>query len=289
MAPTRFGDFSKKGNDLFSNDYSFDRKLKWTTVSAAGVTFTSEGTLTPKKLDGKFTAKWSPAEGLLVDKLSVGSDGRLVGEATLKNALVQGKVSSDLVCRVQDGAGKAPQGEMELKVNGDKFALDVCTDVVNGPTVSTSASFALPRNVLLGASCKVNTKLDESSGASPEVTDYNVALSYTKGDVIASLATKSKLSEATFTLHNAYSPQTTLAMQVALTTAKGDLKSMQVGAIHQLDADTKVQTKVDQKGVISANYILQVKPGVKAIASVQVDALNFAGDAHKLGLSLILG
>ncbi|KAH9249394.1 hypothetical protein BASA81_012925 [Batrachochytrium salamandrivorans] len=289
MAPTRFGDFSKKGADVFSNDYSFDRKFKWTTRSAAGVTFTNEATLKPKKLDGKFTAKWSPAEGLFVDKLSISSEGRIAGEATLKNALVRNSVSSDLVVRVQDGANQAPQGELEVKFSGDKFTLDVTTDVVSGPTIVATSSFQLPNSVLLGASVKVNTKLDDASGASPEVKDFNLAASYTKNDVIASFATKCKLSEGTFTLHNNYNKSTTLAAQVTLGATKGELKSMQVGAIHQLDADTKLQTKVDNKGVISANYILQVKPDVKAIASVQVDALNFAGDAHKLGLSLILG
>jgi hypothetical protein len=74
---------------------------------------------------------------------------------------VRGGVSSDLVCKVQDGAGQAPQGELELKVSGGKFTMDVCADVINGPTLSASGSLAVPtKNVILGGSCKLDTKLD---------------------------------------------------------------------------------------------------------------------------------
>lgn len=284
MAPIRVGDFAKKTNDLLTNDYSFDRKFKLTTKSSAGVTFTTEGTLKPKKLDGKLTAKWSPAEGLLVDKFSIGSDGRLVGEATLKNALK----NTDLVCKVQDGAGSAPAGELEVKYTHEKFTFDFGVDVVNGPTIFASGSAgAGVAGLTLGASLKLDTKLDEANG-SPDFKDYNAALSYIHKDITCVLATKSKMKEVTLSLYNDLSKETQLGAQCSFLT-KGGLNSMSVGAIHQIDADTKLQTKVDNKGIVSANYILAIRPGVKGIASVQVDALNFAGDAHKLGLSLVLG
>lgn len=284
MAPTRLGDFSKKTGDLLSNDYSFDRKFKLTTKSAAGVTFTTEGTLKPKKLDGKLTAKWSPADGLLVDKLSISSEGRLVGEATLKNALK----NTDLVCKVSDGAGEAPAGELEVKYTHDKFTFDCGVDVVNGPTLSASGSAAVGATGLtIGASVKLDTKLDEASGT-PQLKDYNAAVAYVQKDVTCVLATKDKLKELTLSVYNDLSKETQLGVQCNFL-SKGELKSMQFGALYQIDADTKLQTKVDNKGIVSANYILGIRPGVKGIVSAQVDALNFAGDAHKLGLSLILG
>jgi len=284
MAPTRFGDFSKKTSDLLSNDYSFDRKFKLTSKSAAGVTFTTEGTLKPKKLDGKLTAKWSPAEGLLVDKLSISSEGRLVGEATLKNAIK----NTDLVCKVQDGAGEAPAGELEVKYTHDKFTFDCGVDVVNGPTLSASGSVVVGATGLtLGGSVKLDTKFDEASG-SPELKDYNAAAAYVQKDVTCVVSTKDKMKEVSVSVYNDLSKETQLGVQCNFLT-KGGLKSMSFGALYQIDADTKLQTKVDNKGIVSANYILAIRPTVKGIASVQVDSLNFAGDAHKLGLSLILG
>jgi len=250
------------------------------------------GCIEAKKLEGKFGAKWSPVEGLLVDKLSIGTDGRITGEATLKNALKEVRgVSTDLVCKVSDGAGQAPAGAMEVKLTHNKFTLDIVTDVVNGPTVSTFASALLPHGVTLGASCEVDTKLDESGAkATPELKDYNFSASYTKNDVVASLVTKTKLSEFTFALFNSYSPLTSMSAQATLTcpAGKGELKSMSVAALHDIDANTKLQAKVDNKGVISANYILNIQPGVKGVLSVQVDSLNIASDAHKMGISLIL-
>jgi len=254
-----------------------------TTKSAAGITFTTEHTLKPKKLDGKLTAKWSPAEGLFIDKLSISTEGRLVGEATLKNAIT----NTDVVCKVQDGAGQAPAGELEIKYTNDKFTFDCGFDVVNGPTVSASGSALVAQTgVTVGASLKLDTKLDEANG-SPELKDYNVAAAYTKKDVTVALSTKDKLNSYQVSVYNDLSRETQLALELVL--GKGDLKSLAVGTIYQIDADTKVQAKVDNKGVISANYIVAIKPGVKGIASAQVDSLNFAGDSHKLGFSLILG
>jgi voltage-dependent anion channel protein 2 len=283
MAPVRLGDFSKKTSDLLTNDFSFDRKFKLTTKSAAGVTFTTEGALKPKKLDGKLTAKWSPADGLLVDKLSISSEGRLAGEATLKNALR----NTDLVCRVQDGAGDAPAGELEVKYTHDLFTFDCGVDVVNGPTLSASGSALVTAGLTVGGSLKLDTKLDEANG-SPVLKDYNAAVSFVQKDVTCVLSTKDKMKEVTLAVYNDLSKETQLGVQCNFL-AKGELKSMHVGAMYQIDADTKLQTKVDNKGIVSANYILAFRPGCKGIASVQVDALNFAGDAHKLGLSLILG
>jgi len=283
MAPVRVGDFSKKTSDLLNNDFSFDRKFKLTTKSAAGVTFTTEGTLKPKKLDGKLTAKWSPAAGLLVDKLSISSEGRLVGEATLKNAVS----NTDLICRVQDGAGAAPAGELEVKYTHDSFTCDLGVDVVNGPTLSLSGSALVATGLTLGGSVKLDTKLDEANG-SPDLKDYGAAVSYVQKDVTCVLATKDRLKEVSLAVYNDLSKDTQLGVQCNFL-SKGELKSMQVGAIQRIDADTTLQAKVDNKGIVSANYILAFRPGCKGIASVQIDSLNFAGDAHKLGLSLVLG
>jgi len=101
-------------------------------------------------------------------------------------------------------------------------------------------------------------------------------------------STKGKFSEVCLSVYHDVSPVAQVAAQVNLG-IKGDVKELALGGLYSLDADSKVQGKVDAKGLFSANYIQIIRPGVKGIASVQVDALNFAGDSHKFGLSLILG
>jgi len=173
-----------------------------------------------------------------------------------------------------------------VKHTSDKFTFDVGVDVVNGPVVSTSGSVAVGYGVTAGFSLKVDTKLDET-GSSPELKDYNLAASYTKSDVTCVLASKDKLKDLSLSVYNDLSKETQIGAQVNI--SKGALKSMHFGALYQIDQNTKLQTKIDDKGIVSANYILAIQPGVKGIASVQIDSLNFAGDAHKFGLSLILG
>lgn len=283
MPPTRLGDFNKKTSDLLSNDYCFDRKFKLTTKSSGGVTFTAEGTLKPKKLDAKLTAKWTAAPGLSIDKLVIASGGRLTGEATLKNPVP----NVDLICKVQDGGGESPAGELEVKYSSDKFTLDCGIDVVRGPTISASASANVYKGVTVGGSVKLDTKRDESNG-SPELKDYSAALQYINAEYTLALATKNQLKEVQVSVYNDVSKELQLGVQCDFAT-KGELKGLSFGGLYQLDADTKVQYKVDQAGVVSANYILGIRPAVKGIASVQVNALDFAGDSHKMGLSLILG
>ena len=53
--------------------------------------------------------------------------------------------------------------------------------------------------------------------------------------------------------------------------------------------EQKVQAKVDNKGVISANYILQIRPQIKGVLSAQIDAKNAASDTSKFGVSMIIG
>jgi hypothetical protein len=282
-APLRYADFSKKTSDLLSNDYCFDRKFKLTTKTANGMTLTSEGTLLPKKIDAKLTAKFSPAAGVMVDKACVTSAGRLIGEVTVKNTFK----GVDALVRVQDGAEKKGQGELEFRVAREKVALDTVIDVVD-PTISAAVSYAINDNVLVGAYAKFDTKYDDDK-SSAQFTEYDVAVAYAHKDINAVLGTKNKLSEVQLSVYHDVSPVAQTAMSCTMATTKGEVKELALGGMYALDAVSKVQGKVDAKGLVWANYIQIISPGVKGIASVQVDALNFAGDSHKFGLSLVLG
>ena len=286
MAPTRYGDLSKKASNLLSDDYSFDNKFKLTTKSANGITFTSEGTLVPKKgLDAKLTAKFAAAEGVSVDKLQLTSAGRLVGEGTLKNA-VKGV---DFVVKVQDGAGKLPAGELEIKYSAPKLALDTTVDVVNGPSVSVQGTVQATPKLVVGASVKANTGFDAKKSLAVE--DYNAGVAYQTSDVQVSLTTTKQFSGVKLATWVDVSKDTQVAAQVEASLkgrSLGDV-SLTVGGAYQIDADSKLQAKVASNGTVSANYHINIRPGVKGVASAQIDALSLAGDAHKLGLSLILG
>lgn len=288
MAPTRYGDLSKKANSLLTDDYNFDRKFKLTTKSTSGITFTTEGVLTPKKVDGKFSAKFVPVEGVSVDKLQITSAGRIVAEGTLKG-YVKG---TDFIVKVQDGAGKPPNGELEIKYSAPKFTVDTVVDVVQGPSLAVSGTVAPVDKWVLGGTVKYNTNYDQKKD--PVVEDYGFALSHLAGDATVTLATKKKLTQFQGSVHVDVNKDTQVAVQCDASLSKdgklGGLSNvtLTLGGIVNLDAD-KVQAKIDSNGLVSANYHVNIRPGLKGIASAQLDALNFVGDSHKLGLALVLG
>jgi len=285
MGPTRYGDLPKKATNLLTDDYNFDRKFKLVTKSGSGVTFTSEGTLAPKKVDAKLTAKFAPAPGVSVDKLQLTSAGRIIAESTFKNVVK----STDVVVKVQDGAGKSPNGELEVKHTAPKFTVDAAVDVVQGPSLTVSGTVAPVDKWVVGATVKYNTNYDAKKD--PVFEDYGVTVAHQTADATLALATKSKLSALSLTAYVEPSDVAQVAFQ-ADASLKSDAKlgdvTLAVGGLYVLDKDSKVQAKVDSKGLVSANYHVNIRPGVKGVASVQIDALQIAGDSHKFGLSLIL-
>jgi len=280
MAPV-FKDVSKSAHDLLNNDYCFDRKLKLTTMTASGLQLTTEGTLKPKGVAGKLTGKFSPFTGITMKKIGVDTNGRFSTEATLTNALA----GATFTVKAEDGGDVAPAGELTVDYTTGGVALNGSVDVcdVNGPTLYGSATYHHDSTYLVGGEVKYNTGFDSSNG-SPSVVDFNAAIGYTGGDFTAILSTKKKTTDVNFSVHHDYSKDIKLA-----TTYGHSSKLLSVGGIYTLDSTTKFQGKVNSNGIVSANAIQIVSPGVKLISSVEVDAKNFAADSHKFGLQLILG
>lgn len=268
MAPTKFGDISKAADDLLKNDYCFDRKLKLTTKTAAGVSITTEGVLKGKGCSGKLTSKFKPMDGISVDKACVTTAGRFIAEASLNNAL-KGAV---FTLKCEDGADKPPAGSLEVNYANDSLNLSIGADVVNGPTLSTEASVAY-NAFTLGGSLKYSSALD----------DYAAGISYSTSDMTASVTAAKKLSSVTAAVHHKVNSDLVVAAVVGI-----NAKSITVGAKKNLSGGAAAQGKVDSNGIVSANWIQVLSPGVKLITSAAVDAKNFAGDSHKFGLTLVL-
>lgn len=279
---TKFKDAAKASNDLLNNDYLFQaQKLKIKTKSANGVEFTTEGTLKGSKgVSGKLSASFSPFEGISISKLCVTTDGRFQTEASLNNAMEGVKVT----VKAEEGADKPPAGELCVDYKNNNAVVNTSVDVcdVNGPTLYGAATFSY-ENFLVGGEARYSTGFDSSEG-SAALVDYNMCLGYNGGDFTAALTTKKKASALTASVHQNYSKDVQLATEY-----NHSAKTLTVGGLYKLDGTTKLQGKMNSKGIVSANAIQVVSPGVKLISSVELDAKNFAGDSHKFGLQLVLG
>lgn len=282
MAPTRVGDFSKKANDLLTNDYCFDRKFKLTVKHSGGVTFTQE-TLVGKSFDAKLTAKFAVMDGVSVEKATISNSGRFQGEMTVKFPAQ----NTDVVLKMEEGGGKEGAGSFEFKHSQNKFTFDNGFDVAS-TALTTSGSFAVNDQLVVGGSVKVDTRIDAGfKGAA--LKDFGVSAVFTDKGKQVSLVTKEKLQNATLSLHGDLDKKTVGAAQVTVKNFDFGGASLALGAIYSIDDEQKIQAKVDNKGVISANYILQLRPQIKGILSAQVDAKNAASDTSKFGVSMIIG
>lgn len=279
--PAIFKDIAKPVTDILTNDYTLAaQKVKLKSKAANGLELTTEGTLKGSKgVVGKISAKFTPFAGISIKKLQVDTQGRFTTEAVLENA-VEGV---SFTVKAEEGAGAPPAGELIVDYKNKSASVQASVDVTDpsGPTVYGSGTFAY-ESFLVGAEAKYCTGLD---GGSASLADYNVAVGFLAGDLTATVATKKKASQATLAVHQKYSKDIELVTEYAHAS-----KLLTVGAIWKMDANLKLQGKVDSKGIVSANALQTIASGIQLISSVEVDAKNLSGaDAGKFGLTLVLG
>jgi len=283
MSPVAFKDINKSADGVInSRDVNFDRKFKIKTLTANKIELTTEGILGGKGATGSMAAKFSPADGITVDKLSVNTAGRLVAEASLNNAIDGGK----FVVTAEDGGNKAPAGTFAIKYGMDNLAMETKVDVVEGPTLYSCATLGYD-SFVFGGEVKYHTQYDDKN-ASPGVVDYNFGVHYKAPDFTAALKTKKKASVMDISMHHDVCKSTAVASSFVYDTKKNS-KSLSVGGTYKLDSSTSFLGTVDSNATATMMVTQKVTPAVKLIASAQVDAKNLTADSHKFGLSLIMG
>ena len=279
MAPVKYGDFAKEANDLFNNDYCFDRKFKLKTKTKNGFELTSEGSMksSSNAVGGKLTSKFSLGNGVTINKLGVTHAGRFFADAGYSGA-IKGLSLSTLV---EDGGKIPPVGELGVTYKHDLFTLTTKMDAMNGPTLKETLSTQY-ENFLIGGEFKYNTGLDNKAEAA--LKDYNVGVAYRDGDLSVAATTKNKLSEFSVGVHHKLNKD----VQIGATYQHGASKFLAFGAQYRVDNVTTFQGKVDSKGIVSVNAHQQVSPNMKLIASSQVNAASLSADTHRFGLQLQL-
>lgn len=277
-----YKDHGKKACDLLNDDYNFDRKLKVETKTGNGVTFTTEGAMKGegKSILAKLSAKFKHSSGINVKKLQLTTAGRLIGEFDMQQDDIK------FIIKAEDGnKGGKSKSVIGAQYQTDAVAVSAEVDAASGPAINATAAFGFD-SFVVGGMVKYNTQFDDKAN-SPSLDDYNASLNYNGGDASVTLKTANKLDKLMLGVHHNISRDVQVAS--AFTYGRGDAKkSLTVGGQYALDSDTTLQGKINNDGIVSFNYIQQVKPNVKLAASAQVDAKNFDGDSHKLGLSLTL-
>jgi len=286
--PGKYKDIAKAANDLLNDSYQYNNKVKLKTKSTTGVTFTTEGVLTGRGVSGKIGSSFKAYEGINVDKLQYTTDGRVVVESSLANAIegFKFKVTAEDGSSVgASGKEYKPQGTISAEYGSDSLSFLGKVDVTNGPSLyaSTLASYD---GVLFGGEVKYNTDFDGSGSGT--LQDFGGAIGYKASDYSVVLKSAKKTSQLNLAVHHILSPEYAFGAVASYARDSGKT-ALDVGGTYKVDGANELQGKVNSSGIVSGNWITKVSPSVKLTASASFDATDLGGSNGKFGLSFVLG
>jgi hypothetical protein len=219
-----------------------------------------------------------------VDKLQIGSDKKLVGEFSLKDAAPSTKLTFKATDGTRAAGADVVSAVIGLERKDATSAVSVDIDALNyGVDAAALVSF---NNWRVGAAAKA--KLAKAGGV--EVGDYNVLLGWADKSTTLAVQTNAKLSKATAGYYQVVSDKVTTAAvaKFPLAFAPAPAVDVEVGLSYKLAGDATANAKVSSAGRVSASYAQVLSASSKITFAADVDAANISSDDHKFGILLNL-
>lgn len=276
---TKFGDFDKKAGDVLGDDvYKYDTNLKIKT-KASGAKLSVSG----DQKSQKFTAEYSPFDGFNISKFSVGTNNKIVADATMD--------------KVMDGLKFAVN--YEGNTSGETKKADIKVDYKGAGFVSNTKISPLKSVVTESLSVNYESFWFGGSGTfnNGGLSKYDVGLLYSESDFSASLkAAPGKSGD--WDLSTSYFQQvdadTSVAAKINMAAFGSDARStdLTIGATHKLDATNTVSSKIGFDGAktgelpLAFAYDTKLNDTIGMVAGAEVNALNFGADSGKFGVNL---
>jgi len=299
MSVPKYSSIYKAAKDLVNKPFSWDNKVEIKTNASNGAKFTLDGSIQDKDGSAASNIKVEYAfDNIKVDKLTLGTDKKIVGEFTYKGAAP----NTDMTFKFQDGS-RASGADITASVGAvytdsdNALTLTADADILDGPKFDFSGVFGY-QGFLVGGSASVATSLlasgdaaakDAKDAAPVGLSNYNVLLGYRSGDYTLAAQTEDSLSKASVSLvHNASDALSTGAI-AGFDVSGSSAFDITLGAQYKLDGDSTVSGAANSAGKVSLNYKQKVSDFATFSASGQVDPLALDSDNHKFGLTLTLG
>lgn len=279
--PPSFSDLNKSVKDIFNKGYNFGLyKLDFKTKAHNGVEFNVAGTqrtdsgATAGSLESKYTVK---EHGLTISE-KWGTDNNIRLEIGLEPKTLPGSKVT-LVSNYSPQSGKK---SALLKTIYKRANVYTTTDIdldAAGPLVHTS---------LVAAREGVRTGVQASfSSGKSEITRHSVALGWKNGPY-SMFAAMHNFSDYEAGVHKSVAPNFECGIKAAWSqkAASNAETNLGVAVKYQVDSDTAVRAKIDNKSLLCLSYSQRVRPGVTWVASAAVDTPRFNQGGHKLGWGL---
>jgi len=264
--PGKFDDISKAasgvlGDDFQTKGYQFKVKQGSNFGGASAdvqVDYSADADVkTPTKITCKLPKPVPCMSGVSIDKLEVDKSGNYALETSLAKALhsVDGlklDVKTDFAKKLNYSATFTGVKDAALKFETSHFEPATFTAEVlygTGPAV-------------VGAQLKGN-------GFVPAV-----GVSYTQGDIFASVLAKNKFQE--FTLHGLYNAPANAKVAATYQQGGKDSGSWSVGCAAKATSDTNVKAKFDSKQVVSISLKKELAPKTNLFAGLSYNTTTAA-------------
>eukprot|EP00283_Hemiselmis_rufescens_P006060 CAMPEP_0173434370 /NCGR_PEP_ID=MMETSP1357-20121228/12703_1 /TAXON_ID=77926 /ORGANISM="Hemiselmis rufescens, Strain PCC563" /LENGTH=273 /DNA_ID=CAMNT_0014399211 /DNA_START=33 /DNA_END=854 /DNA_ORIENTATION=- len=271
MAPAKFGDIGKAGNNLLGDDYKYEGKCEVKTKLESGVNIKS--TFTRSEKDGSIGAVLELKKAVSIVDVTGKLDHK--GDATLTVE------NSTLVPKLKLKADVAANGS-STKVSADYAhdALMTCSSLdLNKSVIAINSSFAT-NGITVGAS--TSFAYGKGKWATPAVAAMYDGSNFQLAANVENVGEKINV-----TYHQSVSKDVALALNLAQVDKKG--VSLSLGSSYKIDKDSTVKAKVDSTGVLSAVYQQKIRPKMTLKVSGQVNTTKLTQEnAHKIGVALLM-
>jgi len=277
MSPPTFGDLGKQARDIFGKGYNFGVvKLETKSKSQTGVEVTSGGmhVLESGKVNGNLETKYKCNEHGLTFTEAWSTDNILKTEVALDDKVAKGlklvlNSSFAPATGVVKGVVKSTYKADIITVNTDS-SLDACP-ALTGAAVVAYKKWMLGGQVGFDSAKSKLTKANFSVGFSDK--DFTLHTFCNDG------------AEYGGSLYHKISKDLEGAVDVGYSNGS-NLTKFGMGCKYSLDGSSIVRAKVNNASQVGLSYQHTLKDGVTLTLSTMLDAKNFAGGKHKLGLAL---
>jgi voltage-dependent anion channel protein 2 len=271
MAPTKYGDIGKTGNNLLNDDYKYEGKCEVKTKLESGVNVKS--TFTRAEKDGSIGAVLELKKAVSVVDITAKLDHQGAANVTLENSTLVPKLK--LKC---DAAANGSSTKISADYAHDAIMTCAAFDL-NKSLLSVNSSFAT-NGVTLGASTSYAIK--KGKWDTPAI-----AGSYNGSNFQIAASVENLGEKIGVTYHQSVSKELALALNLQQVDKKG--VSLALGSSYKIDKDSSVKAKVDSTGVLSAIYAQKIRPQMTLKVSGQVNTTKLTQDnAHKIGVALLM-
>ncbi|XP_028554227.1 mitochondrial outer membrane porin-like [Dendrobium catenatum] len=273
MGPGLYSDIGKMARELLTWPYSLTQKFTVTTHTANGVAIIASGTKKNNFLSGEIQSQLKN-KNVTVDVIA-NSESNVLTTFTIDNLGIP-KLKTILSCVLPE---KRPC-KVEVQHLHEIASFTTSIELTANPIINFSGVIGTNK-IAVGAHLLLDTTIGE-------LTKYNLALSITNAELIASLHLYNQGDFLSASYYQLVSPLTNTAVGAELThNFPNNENTLTFGAQHSLDPLTTIKAQVNNFGKASALIQHQWRPKSLITLTAEVDTKAIE-NSSKVGLSLLL-